>query len=94
VQQLTREAIIESFSRRQRKYVQPPNLEAVDWAALDYLGWAHISVHMAYVVMRCDYILASRTLAACAVSYGIARTPATDMASDHYPVITTFEVPL
>ena len=46
-----------------------------------------------FAVMRCDYILASKTLAACATSYKVIRTPVTDMASDHYPVVSTFEVP-
>lgn len=45
-----------------------------------------------FPVMRCDYILASKALAAGAVSYEVIRTPATDMASDHYPVLATFEV--
>lgn len=51
---LTREAIIGSFSRKQRKYVQLPNIDNVEWAALDYLGWAHVSGHMAYVVYARD----------------------------------------
>lgn len=51
---LTREAILEAFTRRQRKYVQFPNLDNVDWVSLDYLGWAHISGHMAYVVYARD----------------------------------------
>jgi endonuclease/exonuclease/phosphatase family metal-dependent hydrolase len=45
-----------------------------------------------FPVMRCDYILASKALAAGAVSYEVIRTSATDMASDHYPVLATFEV--
>lgn len=45
-----------------------------------------------FCTMRCDYILASKALAACAVSYEVIRTPATDMASDHYPVLAAFEV--
>jgi len=46
-----------------------------------------------FAVMRCDYLLASKALAQCAASYRVIRTPVTDMASDHYPVLTTFEVP-
>jgi endonuclease/exonuclease/phosphatase family metal-dependent hydrolase len=46
-----------------------------------------------FAMMRCDYILASKPLAACATSYDVLRTPATDTASDHYPVLATFEVP-
>lgn len=45
-----------------------------------------------FATMRCDYLLASKALAACASSYEVIRTPATDMASDHYPVLATFEV--
>ena len=36
-----------------------------------------------FAVMRCDYLLASRALAAHARSYQVIRTPVTDMASDH-----------
>ncbi|WP_184514090.1 hypothetical protein [Tardiphaga robiniae] len=46
-----------------------------------------------FATMRCDYLLASRALAARAVSYQVIRTSATDMASDHYPVVASFEVP-
>lgn len=46
-----------------------------------------------FAVMRCDYVLASKALAACAKSYQVIRTPMTDMASDHYPVLATFDVP-
>ena len=46
-----------------------------------------------FAVMRCDYVLASKALAACAKSYQVIRTPVTDMASDHYPVLATFDVP-
>jgi exodeoxyribonuclease-3 len=46
-----------------------------------------------FAVMRCDYVLATAALAAGARTYQVIRTPATDMASDHYPVVATFEVP-
>ncbi|MBU4222879.1 MAG: endonuclease/exonuclease/phosphatase family protein [Euryarchaeota archaeon] len=46
-----------------------------------------------FAVMRCDYLLASHGLAAHAQSYQVIRNATTDMASDHYPVIATFEVP-
>ncbi len=46
-----------------------------------------------FATMRCDYLLGSRALAAHATSYQVIRTPATDMASDHYPVLMTFEIP-
>jgi len=41
----------------------------------------------------CDYVMATQALAATARSYEVIRTPETDMASDHYPVLATFEVP-
>jgi exodeoxyribonuclease-3 len=46
-----------------------------------------------FAVMRCDYLLASHALAATAKSYRVIHNAITDMASDHYPVIATFEVP-
>lgn len=47
-----------------------------------------------FATMRCDYLLASQALAAHAQSYRVIRNEASDMASDHYPVLATFEVPL
>jgi len=38
-------------------------------------------------------MLASQALAQYATSYRVIRNPVTDMASDHYPVLATFEVP-
>ena len=46
-----------------------------------------------FATMRCDYVLATTALAATARRYEVIRTPATDMASDHYPVVATFEIP-
>lgn len=46
-----------------------------------------------FAAMRCDYLLASQALAAHAKSCRVIRTPVTDMASDHYPVLATFELP-
>lgn len=46
-----------------------------------------------FATMRCDYVLATAALAACATRYQVIRTPETDAASDHYPVVATFEVP-
>ena len=43
-----------------------------------------------FAVMRCDYLLASKALAAQATSYKVIRTPGTDMASDHYPILAEF----
>ncbi|OOG28888.1 endonuclease/exonuclease/phosphatase [Thioalkalivibrio denitrificans] len=45
-----------------------------------------------FATMRCDYLLASRALAASARSCQVIRNDITDAASDHYPVIATFEV--
>ncbi|CAN5507687.1 hypothetical protein BH10PSE11_BH10PSE11_13640 [soil metagenome] len=45
-----------------------------------------------FATMRCDFLLASRALAAQAISYQVIRTAATDIASDHYPVVASFEV--
>ena len=45
-----------------------------------------------FAPMRCDYLLASQALAVHAQSYQVIRNEASDMASDHYPVLTTFEV--
>jgi len=47
-----------------------------------------------FAAMRCDYLLASQELAAHARSYQVIRSATTDGASDHYPVIATFELPL
>lgn len=44
-----------------------------------------------FATMRCDYVLATAALAACARRYQVIRTPVTDTASDHYPVVATFE---
>ncbi|CAH1661427.1 endonuclease/exonuclease/phosphatase family protein [Chelatococcus asaccharovorans] len=46
-----------------------------------------------FAVMRCDYIMTSKALAALASSYEVIRNPLTDAASDHYPVVATFTVP-
>jgi len=45
-----------------------------------------------FATMRCDYVLATAALAAGAKRYEVLRTPETDTASDHYPVVATFEV--
>lgn len=46
-----------------------------------------------FATMRCDYVLATAALAASAKRYEVIRTPETHAASDHYPVVATFEVP-
>lgn len=45
-----------------------------------------------FATMRCDYLLASQSLAATARSYQVIRNDISDAASDHYPVLATFEV--
>lgn len=45
-----------------------------------------------FATMRCDYILASRALADTARHYEVIKTPLTDAASDHYPVLVEFEI--
>lgn len=46
-----------------------------------------------FATMRCDYVLATTALASGAKGYEVIRTPETDAASDHYPVVATFAVP-
>jgi len=46
-----------------------------------------------FASMRCDYVLTSRLLAGYARDYQVLRTAATDTASDHFPVLATFEIP-
>jgi exonuclease III len=77
------------------------NLEAAGWVDVGHaLNSADVpTVPTAgftgteFAVMRCDYLLASQALAATAKSYQVIRNAVTDSASDHYPVIATFEVP-
>lgn len=45
-----------------------------------------------FATMRCDYMLASAALADMATSYEVIRTPITDIASDHYPILARFQV--
>ncbi|MFT0534340.1 endonuclease/exonuclease/phosphatase family protein [Castellaniella hirudinis] len=45
-----------------------------------------------FATMRCDYLLASQALAARARSYQVIRNALTDAASDHYPVLATFDL--
>ncbi|VVE75945.1 exodeoxyribonuclease III [Pandoraea captiosa] len=46
-----------------------------------------------FATMRCDYLLASAALAKTACQYEVVRTPVTDAASDHYPVLARFDFP-
>lgn len=45
-----------------------------------------------FATMRCDYVLASRSLASKARGYEVLRNQITDKASDHYPILATFEL--
>lgn len=77
------------------------HLEAAGWIDVGHaLGGSNAPtvptrgfVGTEFAVMRCDYVLASKPLVTHAKSYEVIRTPETDMASDHYPVIATFEIP-
>lgn len=78
-------------------------------AHLEAAGWVDIGHQLApvrvptvptvayrdveFATMRCDYLLASQALAPFARSYQVIRNATTDGASDHYPVLATFEVP-
>jgi endonuclease/exonuclease/phosphatase family metal-dependent hydrolase len=46
-----------------------------------------------FAEMRCDYLMASKALASLAISYEVIRNAVTDVASDHYPVLASFEFP-
>ncbi len=77
-------------------------------AALDAAGWIDVGQRLGqgevatvpaaghkdseFPTMRCDYVLATRALAAKARSYDVIKTPLTDIASDHYPVVVEFEI--
>lgn len=45
-----------------------------------------------FATMRCDYMMASKALAQHAKRYEVIRTADSDMASDHYPIVATFEL--
>ena len=74
------------------------HLEAAGWVDVGHaLGGSNVpTVPTAgfngteFAIMRCDYLLASKALATQATSYNVIRTPATDMASDHYPIFAEF----
>lgn len=76
-------------------------LDAAGWVdvghALDGTGVATVPAAgftaTEFATMRCDYVLASKSLAAYATRYQVIRTPLTDMASDHYPVFASFALP-
>lgn len=77
------------------------HLEAAGWVdvghALDQSGVPTVPTAgfsgTEFAAMRCDYLLASQALAAHAKSCRVISTAVTDMASDHYPVLATFELP-
>lgn len=74
-------------------------LEAAGWVDIGYtlkqndvptVPTAHY-IDTEFARMRCDYMFASHALAGLARTYEVIRSPVTDMASDHYPVLATFE---
>jgi exodeoxyribonuclease-3 len=76
------------------------NLEAAGWIDIGHkLGGANVpTVPTAgftgteFAVMRCDYVMATPALAAGATAYQVIRTPETDTASDHYPILANFKM--
>lgn len=76
------------------------SLEAAGWVDVGFkLGGADIPtvpargfVGTEFPSMRCDYVMASAALARHARSYEVIRSALTDTASDHYPVVATFEL--
>lgn len=76
------------------------HLESAGWVDIGHLlGGSHLPTvptqgfgTTEFAVMRCDYVLASQALARFARNYEVVRTPTTHAASDHYPVLATFEV--
>ncbi|HEX7648094.1 MAG TPA: endonuclease/exonuclease/phosphatase family protein [Noviherbaspirillum sp.] len=78
------------------------HLEAAGWIDIGHaLGGSAVPTVPAagfagteFASMRCDYLLASKALAQHADSYQVIRTGLTDIASDHYPVLATFALPL
>lgn len=75
------------------------HLEAAGWVDIGHaLGSSEHTVPGAafqgteFATMRCDFVLASKALSVGAHQYEVIRTPATDAASDHYPVAVSFEI--
>lgn len=76
------------------------HLEAAGWVDLGHqIDVAIVSTvpttgyrDVEFATMRCDYLLASQALAAQARSYTVIRNDLTNSASDHYPVLATFEI--
>jgi endonuclease/exonuclease/phosphatase family metal-dependent hydrolase len=76
------------------------HLEAAGWVdlghQLDALKTPTVPTaayrNVEFATMRCDYVLASKALASHAKTYQVIRNTASDMASDHYPVVTTFDL--
>jgi endonuclease/exonuclease/phosphatase family metal-dependent hydrolase len=77
------------------------HLEAAGWVDVGHvLGQAHIPTvptsgfkGTEFATMRCDYVMATPALANYARSYQVIRNKATDVASDHYPVLASFDLP-
>ncbi len=76
-------------------------LESGGWIDVGHrLGHAEPTVPTAsfdnteFAVMRCDYVMATSSLAAYANGYEVIRTTETGRASDHYPLVATFDLPV
>jgi exodeoxyribonuclease-3 len=75
-------------------------LEAAGWIDVGHArGGTNISTVPArgfrnteFATMRCDFVMASKAMAVRAIHYEVIRTPVTDIASDHYPVLARFEL--
>lgn len=77
-------------------------------ASLDAAGWVDVGHRLKkgsvstvptpaykaaeFATMRCDYVLTTKALAETARHYEVIKTPLTDTASDHYPVLVEFEM--
>lgn len=79
---------IDALRARHRTRYQADDLRGADLPTVPTAGHPNT----AFAVMRRDYVLASRALAATAASHQVIRNPVTDRASDHYPVLARFEV--
>jgi len=47
---LTKNEIVNSFSKKDIKKLKLPDLDNIDWENIDYLGWIHRSRHIGYIV--------------------------------------------
>jgi len=50
MRKLSKEEILSSFSKKQRRKVKIPDLKNIQWEDIDFLGWIHPSGHLGYIV--------------------------------------------